>query len=189
MILTATVCPLVTVVPVKSLPSTTKVPPLTAIDVAASRPLRVMALLVMVAPGSTPVCAVNANASGVMSAGRVVAEKFALTPPMVTVAVVAVLYALLAVTLTATVCALVTVVPVKSLPSTTKVPPLAAMAVAPLRPLRVMALLVIDVPGSAPVCAVNANASGVVSAAENEPLTRTSPIDRCWLAAVNCTRT
>ena len=44
-----------------------------------------MVLLVMVAPGATPICAVNANAPGVVSAGRVVAEKFALTPPMVTV--------------------------------------------------------------------------------------------------------
>ena len=34
--LTATVCPLATVVPVKSRPSTTKVPPLTVIDVRRS---------------------------------------------------------------------------------------------------------------------------------------------------------
>ena len=104
----------------------------------------------------------------------VVTEKSALTPPMVTVAVVVVRKALLEVTLTATVCALVIVAPVKSLPSTTRVPPVTEMGAAPLRPLMVTALLVIVVLGITPFCAVNVNASGVVSAAEYEPLTFTS---------------
>ena len=104
----------------------------------------------------------------------VVTEKFALTPPMVTVAVVVARKALLEVTLTATVCALVIVAPVKSLPSTTKVPPVTEMGAAPLRPLMVTVLLVIVVLGITPFCAVNVNASGAVSATEYEPLTFTS---------------
>ena len=159
--LTATVCPLATVEPVKSLPSTTNVPPLTEMDAAASIPLTVMALLVTVAPSSAPVCAGKVNTSGVVSG--VVTEKFALTPPMVTVAVVVVLNALLAVTLTATVCPLATVEPVKSRPFTTNVPPLTEMDATPLMPLTVMALLVTVVLGTTRVCAVKVNDFGVVS--------------------------
>ena len=176
MTLTATVFPLVIVVPVKSLPSTTKVPPVTSMVAAASRPLTVMALLVTVAPSSTPVFAVKLNAAGVVSAARVVTEKFALAVPMVTVAVVAVLNALLAATLTATVFPLVMVVPVKSLPSTTKVPPDTEMVAAVLRPLTVMALLVTVAPGSTPVFAVNVNASGVVSTSSMVTVTASEPV-------------
>ena len=63
----------------KALPSTTKLPPVTLIDTAASIPLTVIAALETSAPGSIPVCSVKLNASGVVSAALTV---------MVTVAVV-----------------------------------------------------------------------------------------------------
>ena len=73
MTVTATVCPLATVAPLKVLPSTIKEPPLlTVMDAAASMPLTVMASLVTAVPGATPVLAVKVNASGVVSAASMV---------------------------------------------------------------------------------------------------------------------
>ena len=73
---TATVCPLVTVFPLKADPSTSSVPPeVTEIGIAAvvSSTLTVIASLVSSVPGSTPVTSVKLKLAGVVLFARVTA--------------------------------------------------------------------------------------------------------------------
>ena len=66
-------------------------PPATEIDAAELIPATVMLLEAIVALRVTLVCALKANAFGVVSAASVVTVNAPLTPPIVSVAVVAVL--------------------------------------------------------------------------------------------------
>ena len=107
-----TVCPLV-IVPaadVKAPPLIEYVPPLTEMAVAVLMPEMVTVFEVTGVLSATPVCAVKLNAAGVVSAGIVVLVKVPVTPPTVSVVVVAVS------TVAADVCRTLTVCPVVRVP-------------------------------------------------------------------------
>src|SRR5688572_30808202 len=125
------------------------------IGVAASIPVTVMTLEVYSVLSSALVCAVNAKASGVVSA-VVVTVKVALTPPTVRVAATGALLVLEDITFTAMVCIGLTVpaAAVNALPSIAYWPLVMLTGTAVSMPVTVMVLEVISLLRAASIVGV-----------------------------------